>query len=127
MFSSLGVKRYPDHQCAQVTRTFTTIAVLLNKSCFFIYFSLPCAIRFSNVDLGIINILCAAIYHFGVYTLRRVFQTAVSEYGRGQVTAPGRFPYSFREACEFFKVPRIGLVKVGRLGQRLNVPPKDRG
>ena len=43
-------------------------------------------------------------------------------YGRGQVTAPGRFPYSFREVCEFFKVPCIGLVKVERLGQRLNVP-----
>ena len=102
---------------------FITIAVLLNKSCFFIYFSLPCAVRFSNVvDLGIINILCAAIYHFWVYTLRRVFKTAVSEYGRGQVTAPGRFPYSFREVCEFFKVPCIGLVKVERLGQWLNVP-----
>ena len=43
-------------------------------------------------------------------------------HGRGQVTEPGRFPYSFREVCEFFKVPRIGLVKAERLGQRLNVP-----
>ena len=43
-------------------------------------------------------------------------------YGRGQITGPGRFPYSFREACEFFKVPHIGLVKVERLGQQLNVP-----
>ena len=43
-------------------------------------------------------------------------------YGRGRITARGRFPYSFREACELFKVPRIGLVKVERLGQRLNVP-----
>ena len=31
------------------------------------------------------------------------------------------FPYSFGEACEFFKVPRIGLVKVERLGQQLLV------
>ena len=42
--------------------------------------------------------------------------------GRGWITAPGIFPYSFREAHEFFKVPCIGLVKVERLGQRLNVP-----
>ena len=47
-------------------------------------------------------------------------------YGRGQITPPGRFPYSFREACEFFKVPRIGLVKIERLGQRLNVPIQGR-
>ena len=43
-------------------------------------------------------------------------------YSRGRITAPGRFPYSFGEVCEFFKVPRIGLVNVERLGQRLNVP-----
>ena len=48
-------------------------------------------------------------------------------YGRGRITAPGRFPYSFREAREFFKEPRIGLVKIEILGQRLNVPPKDGG
>ena len=63
---------------------------------------------------------------FWVYTLRRVFQTTVSEYGGRQVTTPGRFPYSFWEVCEFFKVPRIGLVKVGRLDQRLNVPTQGR-
>ena len=50
----------------------------------------------------------------------------ISKYGRGRITAPGRFPYSFREACEFFKVPRIGLVKVERLSQRLNVPTQGR-
>ena len=38
----------------------------------------------------------------------------------------GRLPYSFREECEFFKVPRIGSVKVERLGQRLNVPTQGR-
>ena len=47
-------------------------------------------------------------------------------YGWERITAPGRFPYSFREACEFFKVPRIGLVKVERLGQRLNFPTQGR-
>ena len=47
-------------------------------------------------------------------------------YGRGQITAPGRFPYSFREACEIFRVPRIGLVKVERLGQWLNIPTQGR-
>ena len=44
----------------------------------------------------------------------------------GQITAPGKFPYSFREACELFKVPRVELVKVERLGQRLNVPTQGR-
>ena len=45
--------------------------------------------------------------------------------GRGRITAPGRFlGYTFQEVCEFFKVPHIGLVKVERLGQRLNVPTK---
>ena len=44
-------------------------------------------------------------------------------YGRGRITTTGRFPYSFREACEF---PCIGLVKVERLGQRLNVPTQGR-
>ena len=29
-------------------------------------------------------------------------------------------PLLFREVCEFFKVPRIGLVKVERLGNWLN-------
>ena len=47
-------------------------------------------------------------------------------YRWGRITAPGRFPYSFREVCEFFKVPRIGLVKIERLGQRLNVPTQGR-
>ena len=47
----------------------------------------------------------------------------ISKYGRGRITAPGRFPYSFREACEFFKVPRIGLVKV----ERLNPHPRTEG
>ena len=47
-------------------------------------------------------------------------------YGRGRITAPERFPYSFREACEFFKVPRIELMKVERLGQWLNVPTQGR-
>ena len=47
-------------------------------------------------------------------------------YGRGQVTAPGKFPHSFREACEFFKVPRMGLVKDERLGQWLSVPTQGR-
>ena len=41
---------------------------------------------------------------------------------RGQITALGKFPYSFREACEFFKDPNMELVKVERLGQELNVP-----
>ena len=47
-------------------------------------------------------------------------------YAREWITAPGRFPFSFREAREFFKVPCIGLVKVEKLlycrWQRLNVP-----
>ena len=30
--------------------------------------------------------------------------------------------YFFREACEFFKVPHIGLVKIERLGEQLNIP-----
>ena len=30
------------------------------------------------------------------------------------------------EACEFFKVPCIGLMKVERLRQRLNVPTQGR-
>ena len=37
-------------------------------------------------------------------------------YGRVQITAPGRFPYSFEECVS------SGLVKVDRLGQQLNVP-----
>ena len=44
-------------------------------------------------------------------------------YRKGRITAPGRFPYSFQEACEFFKVPCIWLVKVERLGQWRS-PPK---
>ena len=44
------------------------------------------------------------------------------------ITAPGRFPYSFQEVCEFFNVPYIGLVKVERLGQQLNIPhPRTEG
>ena len=43
-------------------------------------------------------------------------------YGREPITAPGRSPYSFQEVCEFFNVPYIGLVKVERLGQQLNIP-----
>ena len=39
----------------------------------------------------------------------------------------GDSPTFFLEVCEFFKVPCIGLVKVERLGQRLNDPLKDRG
>ena len=27
-----------------------------------------------------------------------------------------------KKCCKFFKVPRIGLVEVGRLGQQLNIP-----
>ena len=50
----------------------------------------------------------------------------ISVYDRGQITALGRFPYSFREAWEFFKVPSIGLVKIERLGQRLNVPTQGK-
>ena len=38
----------------------------------------------------------------------------------------GDSPTLFREEREFFKVPRIGLVKVERLGQRLNVPTQGR-
>ena len=30
------------------------------------------------------------------------------------------------KCCAFFKVPRIGLVEVGRLGQWLNVPTQGR-
>ena len=41
-------------------------------------------------------------------------------YGRGRITVPGRFPYSFREAI-LVKVPRIGEVNVERLGQRRRV------
>ena len=41
-------------------------------------------------------------------------------YGRGRITAPGRFSL-FEKRVEIFKVPRIGLAKV-RLGQRLNIP-----
>ena len=60
----------------------------------------------------------------------------------GQITAPGKFPCFFREACEFFKVPHaelvkleacqlfkvphVELVKIERLGQRLNVPTQGR-
>ena len=36
--------------------------------------------------------------------------------------APGRFPYSFKKCCGSFKVPCIGLVEVGRLGQQREVP-----
>ena len=32
------------------------------------------------------------------------------------------FPTLFEKCCGFFKVPCIGLVEVGRLGQRLNIP-----
>ena len=46
----------------------------------------------------------------------------VYQHGKEQITTAWKFLYSFREACEFFKVPRIGLVKVERLDQRLNVP-----
>ena len=38
----------------------------------------------------------------------------------------GDFPTLFKKCCGFFKVPRIGLVEVGRLGQRLNVPTQGR-
>ena len=34
----------------------------------------------------------------------------------------GDSPTLFREVCELFKVPCIGLVKIERLGQWLNVP-----
>ena len=34
----------------------------------------------------------------------------------------GRFPYSFPETFEFFKDCLIGLEKVERLSQQLNVP-----
>ena len=34
----------------------------------------------------------------------------------------GDYPILFEKCCEFFKVPRIGLVEAGRLGQQLNVP-----
>ena len=34
----------------------------------------------------------------------------------------GDSPTLFEKCCGFFKVPRIGLAEVGRLGQRLNVP-----
>ena len=42
---------------------------------------------------------------------------------------PRRFPYSLWEACEFFKVPHIGLVKVERLAVNglMTPPPNDRG
>ena len=33
---------------------------------------------------------------------------------------------ALRKCCGTFKVPRIGLVEVGRLGQRLNVPTQGR-
>ena len=46
--------------------------------------------------------------------------------GTGTGHSAGRFPTLFREACEFFKVPRIGLVKDERLGQRLNVATQGR-
>ena len=35
-------------------------------------------------------------------------------------------PTLFKNCCEFFKVPCIGLLQVGRLGQRLNVPTQGR-
>ena len=34
----------------------------------------------------------------------------------------GDYPTLFEKCCEFFEVPRIGLVEAGRLGQQLNVP-----
>ena len=46
-------------------------------------------------------------------------------YGRGWITAPGRFPYSFPEAFQFFKDSLIGLEKVERLSQQLNVPTQE--
>ena len=38
----------------------------------------------------------------------------------------GDFPTLLEKCCGFFKVPRIGLVEVGRLGQGLNVPNQGR-
>ena len=57
-------------------------------------------------------------------TIRFLYMISISAmvYDRGgQITAHGKFPYSFQEACEFFKVPHVELVKVGRLGQWLNI------
>ena len=40
----------------------------------------------------------------------------------GQASNTGEIPLLFEKCCGIFKVPRIGLVEVARLGQRLNVP-----
>ena len=40
--------------------------------------------------------------------------------------APGDFPILFKKCFGIFKVPHIGLVEVGRLGQRFNVPTPGR-
>ena len=38
------------------------------------------------------------------------------------ISVSGDFPTLFEKCCGIFKVPRIGLVKVERLSERLNVP-----
>ena len=51
--------------------------------------------------------------------IRFVYMVYMEEDGLQQ---PGWFPFSFREVCEFFEAPCIGLVMVERLGQWFNVP-----
>ena len=62
--------------------------------------------------------------HYTVHVWSLIGECGI--HGRGRITTPGRFPYSFQEACEFFKVPHNGLVKDERLGQRLNIPTQGR-